>query len=601
DTTTDEWEQSLLDELSPSIEWVQLIKGEYLFHAGDAGDSVYIVMYGRLGITTSDSIGVARSTGEVGRGAAVGELEMLTGQVRSSSIRAIRDAGLARVSREAFERLAERFPRPLTRATDDVVGRLRAAFQPQHRRRPVTSIALVSHTSSVNLADFAVDLAEALRSFGPTLILSQSRLDALFGDNTLGLLEQNTRDGRLVEWLNEVELDYRFVIYQTDQTPSPWTRRCIRQADRILLVAHADEAPVAGVVEAELTRGEEVFARTRCDLILLHCSGGTMNTGDWLALRDVDTHHHVRFGVRDDIDRLARRMAGRAIGLVLGGGGVRASAHIGVIRALYEAGIRIDLIGGTSAGALVAGHFASGRTAEEIRDQIFQHVVLDKALSDYTFPRLSLIAARRYVDALVNMFGETRIEDLLIPFFCVSSNLTRAEVVIHRKGPLWRCVRASCAIPGVMPPVLENGDLLVDGGVLDNLPVRQMASLCDGGPVIAVDLRVKVDMADDFDFGESVSGGTLLWNRLNPFARKKIKTPGIHSVLMRSMLLGSVNSGLAQAPLADLYINPPVGRFPLLDTREIDAMIELGYQTARERLSTWDPNAALERGNTATM
>ena len=247
----------------------------------------------------------------------------------------------------------------------------------------------------------------------------------------------------------------------------------------------------------------------REELVLLHpgTAQRPSGTAGWLAKRDLHAHHHVRLGDQTHMQRLARRLAGRALGLVLSGGGARGFAHVGVLRAMEELGIEIDLIGGTSMGALVGGQYARGLGLHESLE-LNRRFANPKQLFDYTLPLTSLMASRKLTRVMMGTYGDVRIEDLWRPFFCVSSNLTRAEAIIHRSGPLWEAVRASIAIPGIFTPILRGGDVLVDGGVMNNFPVDVMVRLCEGGPVIGSNVCPLFEMPPPTILGPaSVAGG----------------------------------------------------------------------------------------------
>jgi NTE family protein/lysophospholipid hydrolase len=586
----DEAEQALLRDLESELQWVSLDKGEALLRQGDPSDSFFVLIYGRLRIVREDEAEGPVALGEIQRGETVGEWGVLSGQPRSATIVAIRDSRLARISRAALDRLAEKHPRALTHATQDVIGRMREAYHARARPPSVTSVALVPLGVDVALAELAQALASELSAFGATLHLRRNRLEGLLGPERARALVSDTSDQWAIGWMNDLELQHRFVLYEADEQLTPWTRQCIRQADRVLLVGRAEGSPDIGPIEAEFARERDRGATTtRLELVLVHDARSAVagGTRDWLDARAVVAHHHLAREAVSDIRRLARRLAGHAVGLVLGGGGMRGAAHFGVIKALEEAGIPIDLVGGTSAGSFVAGLYVLGGSPDHLHAMSRDMLRVDKPFSEYTLPLVALLTGRRLGETFARCFGSTRIEDLWLPYFCVASNLTRAEPVVYRDGSLWKAVRASCSIPAVLPPVVDKGDLLVDGGVLNNLPADVMAEFCDGGPVIASDLRVKVDLAADYDFDAAVSGIELLWRRLLPFQRKKPKAPGIAAVAIRASLLGSVYAGVGQAQRATYYINPPVGRFPMLDVRLADEMFSLGYQTAVQKIEEW--------------
>jgi hypothetical protein len=284
----------------------------------------------------------------------------------------------------------------------------------------------------------------------------------------------------VVAWLSACERAHRHVVLEADDAWTPWTQRCLRQADRVLVVARAGDDPAPGLVERAM---REAGVRARVELVLVHddaCARPTA-TARWLAGRDVATHHPPAPRPRGRTSRgLARRVSGPRGGPRAGGGGARGFAHIGMLRALAEDGVEIDAIGGTSIGALIAGAHAHGLGVDAMI-AIARDFASPKKLLDRTLPLASLMAARKVTALYQHLFGDVHVEDLWTPLFAVSSSLSRARAVVHRSGPLWRGVRASTAIPAIFPPMLaDDGDVLVDGNVMNNMPLDVMRDFCGG-------------------------------------------------------------------------------------------------------------------------
>jgi predicted acylesterase/phospholipase RssA len=325
----------------------------------------------------------------------------------------------------------------------------------------------------------------------------------------------------------------------------------------------------------------------RKELVMLHpaTADWPSGTANWIAQRDLHAHHHVRLGDAAHMKRLARRLTGRAVGLVLSGGGARGFAHVGVIRALEELGITSDIIGGSSMGALISGLYASGLTPQDIAG-VAARLANPKHMYDYTLPLASLMASGKLTQITQEMYGNARIEDLWRTYYCVSADLRRAERVVHRDGPLWLAVRASIAIPGIWTPIVRGKDLLVDGGALSNFPVDVMVRLCEGGTVVGSNLTGRPSVSGDYDFGPSISGWRILWSRLNPF-RPAIRVPSLAATVWRSHEIAGASEARRSHAMADLVIQPDIGAFGLMDYESYDAIIELGYQAAREQLAAW--------------
>jgi predicted acylesterase/phospholipase RssA len=306
----------------------------------------------------------------------------------------------------------------------------------------------------------------------------------------------------------------------------------------------------------------------------------------------VDHHQHFRLGQTADFQRLARHLTGQRVGLVLGGGGARGYAHIGIIRAFKEAGIDIDMVGGTSMGSLIGGQLALGWDYQTMVQR--SQAALPKSVLDYTLPVAALNSGHRWTKMVTTLFGDVQIEDLWLNYFCVSANLTQAKAVIHNSGSLSEAVRTSTSLPGILPPVLRNGDLFVDGGVLDNLPVAMMKQRNGGGPVIASDVSAPVDLQVKADFGLYLSGWKLFWQRLNPF----LLTPDIPSLgatIMRSSLLSSAQALDAAKALADIYIYPPVEQYGTLEFPALEAIVDIGYTYGQKMIEEWRAEGKLDK------
>jgi predicted acylesterase/phospholipase RssA/CRP-like cAMP-binding protein len=573
-----------LDAFAAEVEWRALGGGEWLFRQGDPGDAAYLVVSGRLRAVTGAGEG-ERVRNEMGAGETIGEMALLSDDVRSASVHAVRGSQLVRLSRAAFDRLTEEHPEALRRIAGFVVDRLRHAERGL-ARAPLASIAVVGAHPDVGIGDFVRLLTRAIGTLGSVERIDRARVDAELGRAGSADARDDEAAGiRLSRWLSERDAASRFVIHQADPSFTPWSERALRQADHVLVVARASDGPAPGAVEARLPELWRSGRAPRTSLVLLHPPDARpRGTARWLAARAVDRHFHVREGRDDDVARLARLLTGKAVGLVLGGGGARGFAHLGALRALEEAGVPIDFVGGTSIGAIIAAGPALGLDAAEALDTCRRRF---SGLFDVTLPLVSLLAGRRIGRNLEAVLGEADIEDLLLPYFCVATNLSRAQAVVHQRGPLFRAVRSSISLPGVLPPVTIDGDVYVDGGLLDNLPIEVMASLC-GGPVVAIDVSPEEDLRSELDLLGAISGWQVLWHHINPFARR-LDVPWISSVLMRSVVVASlVRERERQASeLAGLYIKMPVDDWGLLEFSAVEAIAAQGYRACAGRVLEW--------------
>ncbi len=590
-------EIGILDELSASTGFLTLKSGDDLFRQDDPADAVYIVMSGLLRVSTKTEDGGEHVINQVRSGETVGEMALLTNEIRSATVYAVRDSVLARIGQVDFDRLIERYPKALKHLSRIIIERLKRRSHLEAKREHLhTSVGLIATDPTVPLAELAEKLAEQVQQHGSVLLLSSASVDRALGQP--GVSQASEMEPwylRLAEWLHEQEESYRYLLYQADDEWTPWTERCARQADHIAIVGLGSGSPLPGDIETRLADFWRAGREPRRKLVLLHPPGMDRPRGTrrWLEARAVDAVCHIREDHPADLARLGRILAGRAIGLVLGGGGARGFAHLGAIRALEELGIPIDLVGGSSIGAVMAIPKAQGfdaATGIRLARQRFS------SLLDYTLPITSLLAGHRITRSIVAHMGSWDIEDLLIPYFCVSTNLTTAKPHVHFRGDASRAVRASVSIPGVLPPVPEGNELLVDGGVLNNLPIDVMRLQNPTGLVIAVDVAPPHGPGAKADYGLSVSGWRQVIARLNPWQRS-IPVPNIASTILTSLVVGSAQTRRTSLEEGDVdcYLNIRVPGISMLQFGKVEEVAQIGYEESIARLRDWIASGGLRQ------
>ena len=565
------------------MEWRRLEAGTVLFRENEPSDAAYFIVSGRLVATNTEPDGRERRLSEMGNGDIVGELGLIDHAPRAATVRAVRDTTLARFSGESFERLIAQHP---GLALHVARSALRRTIRPGTKTR-ASSIA-VAITAQVDPEPFMEQLLSEMSRFGTTFHFSSERVGALLKDPYISQLGvDNIGVPRLSEFLHQADVENDHVIYRADPGPdvTTWSRRCLRHADRVILVmsAEPDEAEdrhLRALID-ELRRTEGVSWW----LAVLHASGTQHPTGSaaLLVRYGADEIVHLRSGFRADIARLARLSIGRGFGLVLSGGGARGFAHIGVVRALRELGIPIDMVGGSSIGSPIGACVAMDVKQDELLETVSRQF---HRLLDYTIPVVSVLKGARIAKTIETVLGGRDIEDLWLGFFCVSTNLTASRLEIHRRGALALAVRASVAIPGVLPPVPLGGDLLVDGGVLANLPVQPMRDHVGIGTVIAVNAAPAKGPRARVDYGPSVSGWRALWSSLS---RRRSPYPSLSAVLLRTMIVGSLRDQPAMDDPSrdDLCIEIDVKGVSLLAFEQVKPVAEAGYVIARPVLDAW--------------
>jgi NTE family protein/lysophospholipid hydrolase len=578
-------------QVQPPPHIIRLRSGDTLIEQGRPSDAMYVLAVGRLRAIVRDDRGDSRVLGDIVPGESVGEMSLLTGEPTSATVRAMHDSEVISFSRESFLHLAERSPEVLMTVARTVISRLRRGIARQRNATAYQRIAILPLGSSVDSRGFAEQLAAQLGS-GTEIVGRDIATAGVESDfPSLAAFEEQQR--RISAQLAAIEATGKTLLYPTHPKATAWTRACLFHADLLLLVGDVDGDPKLTEVEETLVARLDPLLAPRCDLVLLH--GGDWKakagTAQWMAPRHVTEHHHLRRTSTGDFSRLARIARGTAVGLAFGGGGARGFSQIGVVRALREAGIPIDRVAGTSIGSLIGAQVAMGMSVEEMRERNRRLWIDGKPLSDYTFPAIALVRGRRLQNLIKNELAGIEIEDMPLRYFCVSGNLSQADLSLHDKGPLWPGVRASGSIPGWGPPMFYKGDILVDGGVLNNLPGDILRERF-GGLTIVVDVSPhgSVNVPDSLE--DPPSGWSLLWQRLNPFGPRG-GVPSMVEILYRTATLSSDRMSKLTYGMADLVLAPPISRFGIVQFSAIDDLIEVGYRYACDQLERLDRAGAL--------
>ncbi|XP_039765417.1 neuropathy target esterase sws isoform X12 [Pararge aegeria] len=599
-----------------ALDWVFLESGRAVYRQDEESGSTFIVLSGRLRSVITHPNGKKELVGEYGKGDLVGIVEMVTQTRRSTTVMAVRDSELAKLPEGLFNAIKLRFPVVVTRLINLLGHRIlgswqkptaglggAAAIESRPSQHNFSTVAVVPVSDDVPLTAFTYELYHSLCAIGPTVRLTSDVIRKLLG---LTIMDPNN-EYRLSSWLAQQEDKHKVALYQCDPSLTQWTQRCIRQADCILIVALGDKQPSIGKIEKEI---ERLAIRTQKELVLLHREGGPNPSGTvhWLNMRTwVSQHHHVRCphrmftrksqyriselyskvlmseaSVHSDFSRLARWLTGTAVGLVLGGGGARGAAHVGMIRAIQEAGIPIDMVGGVSIGAFMGALWCMERNittvTQKARDWSQKMTQWGKQLMDLTYPATSMFSGRQFNTTIKSTFGEVHIEDLWLPYFTVTTDISSSCMRVHRHGSLWRYIRASMSLSGYMPPLCDpvDGHLLLDGGYVNNLPADVMRSL-GAKHILAIDVGSQDD-TDLTNYGDDLSGWWLLWKRWNPFTTP-VKVPNLPDIQSRLAYV-SCNRQLEEVKTSDYceYIRPPIDSYKTLQFGSFDEIREVGYR-----------------------
>ncbi|XP_042364627.1 patatin-like phospholipase domain-containing protein 7 isoform X1 [Plectropomus leopardus] len=629
---------SFVRQIDFALDWMAVEAGRAVYRQGEKSDSTFIVLSGRLRSVIMKEDGKKELIGEYGRGDLIGVVEALTHQNRATTVHAVRDSELAKLPEGALSSIKRKFPQVVTRLIhllgqkilQQVNGPLTARSLALHtpgskwdagnQASNLSTVTVLPVSEEVPLTAFTLELQHALMAIGPTLLLTSDIIKQRLGVAAL----DSVHEYRLSSWLGQQEDIHRIVLYQTDYTLTPWTQRCIRQADCIIIVGLGEQDPAVGELERML---EGSAVRAQKQLVLLHREDGPPPKGtvDWLNMRSwISRHLHLScprrvFSKRSlpklmelyqrvfekpadrhsDFSRLARVLTGNAIALILGGGGARGCSQVGIMRALCESGIPVDLIGGTSIGSLMGALYAEDRSHSRMRmrarEWAMEMTSVFKKVLDLTYPVTSMFSGASFNSSISNVFKSKQIEDLWIPYFNITTDITASTMRVHTDGSLWRYVRASMSLSGYLPPLCDpkDGHLLMDGGYINNLPADVARSM-GAKVVIAIDVGSR-DETNLTNYGDSLSGWWLLWKRLNPLA-EKVKVLNMAEIQTRLAYVCCVRQ-LESVKSSDYceYIRPPIDRYRTLEFGKFDEIAEVGYQHGKTVFDVWSRSGVVEK------
>ena len=594
-----EMNDDVLAMLMPMLEWMEIAGGDVVVRQGGTDSDLYFVITGRLRAYGGDgprrrrerptpSEGPQRrALGEIVRGETIGEASFITGLPRNATVLALRDSLLARISRPNLERLVMAYPQFTLSMARLVIARQKNAGSRRGRRRPA-NLCLLPVTPGVDAMALGGKLAARLRGYGEVALHTSGSIEKHLG--VPGIANAGKDDPelyrRLTDALDELESRHAALMFVPDASlETEWSRRCLRIADRVLLLADAAASPEPSAEEIRHL-GEKRESASEQVLVLLHDGDGRppQRTAEWLGRRagfGISGHLHIRPALERDLARLARAQAGDAIGLVLSGGGARCFAHLGVYKALQEHGIQIDRVGGTGMGAVMGALIALDVPADELIAYAREVFAANPTGDVSMVPVTSLIHGRKLrailEQAVEDLAGPAaRVEDTWKPFYCIASNYSKAHEAVLTHGDLAKAIRASCAAPGLLPPVPIGGDLMVDGGAFNNYPIDVMGR-AGATRIIGVNIARNVNESGDFD--EIPDGWELAWDKLTG-RRRKYRVPSLMSILMNATTLSSTARAEGPDAIADLEFRVNLPSVGILDWNAFEHAVNVGYRHA---------------------
>ncbi|MGR3809976.1 cyclic nucleotide-binding and patatin-like phospholipase domain-containing protein [Jiulongibacter sp. NS-SX5] len=526
------------------LEYLKIKKGDMLFHQNDEADGMYILIGGKLLALVNEP---RRIVGEVNIGECVGETALLNDSKRTASIMAARDSSLVKVSKKKFESLWKANPEIILKLSQTIIKRLDKQNKGVSERQnacKIVSLIGVGMDRQYRLANFIEEYWEG-------------KLNVL-------TIKEGEADSELLDLkISEAEQNFDLVLLLSSDNWS-WNKKIVNHSDEVCYIAQ--ESQLDGYREYVLHND---FYQGR--LILIYQPNESPKDVDrWIGEFETNKIHRCRVSSSEDAGRIARILADRAICWVFGGGGAHGFAHLGSLKALQEKGVPVDIVGGTSIGSIIAGCLAQDWSLEDTLQKVRKDISEKSPLNDFTFPLISLLRGQKMQKVNERHFG-VRIENTWKNFFCVASNLSSYQPEVLQTGKMDRAISSSISIPGILPPLLYNQSLLVDGGVLNNLPTDVMKTLYRGF-VISVDLNGNKVRKIEEEY--RISNLQLIKNW---FTKERKYVPSLMNVIMKSMTLASVADSASKKAISDLYINPNIKK-GFLEWKAMDSIFQQGYE-----------------------
>jgi predicted acylesterase/phospholipase RssA/CRP-like cAMP-binding protein len=567
-----ELDEELLTQILEKGRAIEIDTGEFLFHQGDLDNSIYIVLSGRFRALAKQDEGVMHALGDIGEGEPIGEFALFMAEPRSASVVAIRKSIVLELKESEYLEIVASHPAFSTKLARFVVNRLRRNVLQQHLESPAKNIAVINLQSENDITEYT----EAIKAQFESLNVSIQILD-----------HDSHANMELQEIYDTLEQHEGLNFLVCSDADLVWSRQCIIYADLVVLATEFYANSEVHEIERHLDLYTNNILNKKIYLLLLHPEKAKFpeNTRRWFEGRKIDLHIHYRKNHGPDIRRFARILANKAIGLVLGGGGAKGFAHMGVVKALYEKGVEIDFLGGTSAGALYGLTTSFCDFDPEKIDFYSQDSANSKLTkNDFTIPLVSFMSGKKMSNYLKKMMGDTYLEDFWVGSYCVSTNYSNASTMVHERGLACKQIEASIAIPGIYPPVVIDKQLHVDGGVVDNLPIETMYNY-PVQHIIAISLTQLKSQPVDFE--ETPSPKEILWNKVT--GKRKYRLPGITSILVNSLTLNSRQKQEMAKSGVELYLEMELKGIGMMDDTRWKEIVQKGYEQMKATLDNYPP------------
>lgn len=571
-TRFEDIDTSTISEIYDLSDFLEVAPATKIITQGENTKEVYFLLSGRMAVYLKDEAGEEKKINEIPCGELFGEMSVFIDEKRSTSVVSIRQSLLLKIDGKAFIDFLDNNPKFYKYISGTVIRRLAHTNQGKSGKKVSKNISLIPLAGDYDALGFAKKLEDELKAFGKVLIIDK----ALFS-------KQNSQSD-FSTYLNRIEFEFDYIIFIAPFEEKQVASAMMVHSDNIYWIG--DQQRCQGVKPEYLTtKNEKLTFHNVSSYLILDSLEYNVIEGSHRCLKHLEVETILHLHRAKDYGRIARFIAGRSNKLVLSGGGARGCAHLGVYKALLELEIPIDIVGGTSIGSIMSALVACGWPFDEILEKAYHAFITAKPLKDYQIPIVSLLKGKRLDKTLKASFGDLRIEDLPIPYVAIAANLSKLSTEVINRGLLYKAARASISIPSVLPPTVRNNSLLLDGGIVDNMPYDPVQEICDG-PIIGVDLST----IKKRDLGYDKIPSNLELTKSKFTRGRKYKVPNIYQIIMGTMTLASDEKKRANIPKFDVYIRPNVGKYGFLDFKKFNELVEEGYRSSIDVLREWKEN-----------
>jgi NTE family protein len=618
----------ILARLVNALKPFRVEKGSILFREGDVSDGLFLLQSGRGRIVTKTERGEDKTVAYLSRGDTIGELALLTGEPHSFAVVCDTTCDLLLLPKPTFDKILEAHPLIGIHLSRALSRRLAVSFHPPQKRQKQPqvltfipglpheaftlftvnlTIALVEQTRrKVLLLDMTPksgDLARALGLASPLSTEAMFREDDLANIDVLRKLIVTHPSGleilslhpkllkthlfpAIPSMLSVLKDHYDFVAAVPPAEADPLSARVVKESDKALLVTWDQAINLGAAARSALDQniGE---AELPVINIFLHdpASPGSARADyrvPWLEsfhqpFRD-SGHPYLSISQATPalaaIDRIARGLGGLRVGLAMGSGAAYGYTLVGLLKVFEREGIPIDVLAGTSMGALLGSFYCAGNSparVEELSLSITKRWLLENTLGDLTLPHSGFLAGKTLTAFLRSVLGNTEIHQMPIPFAAVATDIRSGHEVVIKEGRAVDAVRASTSLPILFDPFLHKGRYLVDGGLVNPVPTSTVANM-GADILISVNLTAK----------PSVRRGLGRYSRAFPLAPR---SPSMIEVFTKTLYTMQYEIAQARTEIANVVIAPDCRDFLWTDFHRCADISKIGEAAAEEAVS----------------